>query len=37
VTALKAQAPASNLVTVTSSACNWVWEIASGYLYVYNE
>ena len=30
VTALKALAPASNLVTVTSSASNWVWETSPG-------
>jgi len=37
VTALKALAPATNLVTVTSSASNWVWETAPGDLRVYNE
>jgi len=37
VTALKALAPASNLVTVTSSASNWVWETKPGDLRVYNE
>ena len=37
VTALKALVPASNLVTVTSSASNWVWETGPGDLRVYNE
>ncbi|MGA7982923.1 MAG: hypothetical protein WCA32_22205, partial [Chromatiaceae bacterium] len=37
VTALKALAPASTLVTVTSSASNWVWETTPGDLRVYNE
>ena len=37
VTALKALVPASNLVAVTSSASNWVWETAPGDLRVYNE
>jgi hypothetical protein len=37
VTALKALVPAGNLVTVTSSASNWVWETSPGDLRVYNE
>ncbi len=37
VTAIKALVPASNLVTVTSSASNWVWETTPGDLRVYNE
>jgi hypothetical protein len=37
VTALKALVPAGNLVTVTSSASNWVWETNPGDLRVYNE
>jgi hypothetical protein len=37
VTVLKALAPASALVTVTSSASNWVWETTPGDLRVYNE
>lgn len=37
VTALKALVPASNLVTVTSSASNWVWETSPGDLRVSNE
>jgi hypothetical protein len=37
VTVLKALAPATNLVTVTSSASNWVWETTPADLRVYNE
>jgi len=37
VTALKALVPAGHLVTVTSSAVNWVWDTAPGDLRVYNE
>jgi hypothetical protein len=37
VTAIKALVPAGNLVTVTSSASNWVWETTPGDLRVYNE
>jgi hypothetical protein len=37
VAALKALAPATGLVTVTSGASNWVWETAPGDLRVYNE
>jgi hypothetical protein len=37
VTVLKALAPASNLVTATSSASNWVWETTPADLRVFNE
>ena len=37
VTALQAIAPASSLITVTSSASNWVWETSPGDLRVHNE
>jgi len=37
VTVLKALMPATNLITVTSSASNWVWETTPGDLRVYNE
>jgi len=37
VTALKALMPATNLITFTSSASNWVWETTPGDLRVYNE
>jgi hypothetical protein len=37
VTVLKALVPAGNLITVTSSASNWVWETTPADLRVYNE
>jgi hypothetical protein len=37
VTALKALVPAGNLITVTSSASDWVWETTPADLGVYNE